>query len=119
MAPSVLRQNSVARASHGWPATAGSNAATRYAAVATIAVICSDDRLLSADAQKGAQAAGSDTGIAKGRPPSGRVMPASHSQTSTARGVVDGAASANASKACSAPAGWLDRERRSGSRPHP
>ena len=87
--------------------------------MATIAVICSEERLLSADAQNGAQAAGSGTGRAKGSPPSGSVTAASHSHSSTARGVVAGAASANASNACRAPPGWLVRERRSGSSPQP
>jgi hypothetical protein len=110
----------VARASQGCPATAGSFSATRYALSATTAVICSEDVVASAEAQNGAHPVGSGTGRANGRPPSGSVTASSQSHSSRARPVVaTGAASAKASRACSAPPGWLVRERRSGSRPQP
>ena len=45
-------------ASHGWSATAGSWRATRCATAATAAVMCSDDNVGSASAQKGARGGG-------------------------------------------------------------
>ena len=116
----AARQYAVARASHGWCGDGG--------------VVCGDavrlagdrrrdlqrgDVAGSAETQNGAQAAGSGIGNANGRPPSGSETPSSQSHSSAARGVVAGAASANASSACSAAPGWLVTERRSGSRPQP
>ena len=115
----AVRQNAVARCNHWLAATTGSKRATRQAAAATTAVICSDDSVPSAEAQNGAHAAGSGTGSANGNPPSGSVTELSQSQSSAERGEVTGARSANASKACSAPPGWLVRDRRSGSSPQP
>ncbi|MEU3306546.1 hypothetical protein [Nocardiopsis sp. NPDC006832] len=86
---------------------------------ATAAVICNDDTRGSAWAQKGAHAVGSATGNAKGRPPSGRVTESSQSSNPRVAGVVVGPASAMASSACRAPAGWLSGARRSGSIPQP
>jgi hypothetical protein len=82
-------------------------------------VIWSEDVPGSAFAQNGAVAAGSATGRANGKPPSGSVTDASQSHSSAAHGLVAGAASAIASNACSAPPGWLSGARRSGSSPQP
>jgi hypothetical protein len=101
----------------GVPATAASCRATRWAWQATYAVICSDDAVGSASAQNGASPAGSATGSANGSPPSGRVTESSQSHSRTACGLTGGAASASASNACSAPAGWLSGALRSGSMP--
>jgi hypothetical protein len=80
-------------------------AAARCAAPATIPVICRDDVVASAPAQNGAHAAGSGTGSAKGRPPSGSVTLVSQSPSSTARSDAAAPTSANTSNACSAPPG--------------
>jgi hypothetical protein len=93
--------------------------ATACARPATAAVMWSDDTAGSAASHQGAVPADCDTGNANGRPPSGSETAASQSQSSTARGLVAGAASANVSNAWNAPPGWLSGARRSGSRPHP
>ena len=85
----------------------------------TAAVMCSDEVVASASAQKGAHPVGSAIGSPNGIPPSGSEIVASQSHSSTARSVRNGAASANASNAWSAPAGWLSGARQSGSRPQP
>jgi hypothetical protein len=113
------KQKSVARASHGWPAIAGSCLAASWAVATTIDVICKEGAVGSAFAQNGAHAAGSGTASANGRPPPGRVTESSQSHSAGPCGVVSGPASAIASSACSAPPGWLVLERRSGSRPQP
>ena len=82
-------------------------------------MICSDELPWSACTQNGAQPAGSTSGSANGSPPSGRDTVASQSQSATASGLHVGPISAKTSNACSAAAGWLPADRRSGSRPQP
>lgn len=102
-----------------WPATSAWWRPTRWALAATCVVIWSDDTGVLGSTHNGALPARSALGRANGSPPSGKLMAASQSHNSTARGVVVGATSASTSKACMAPAGWLSGDRRSGSRPQP
>ncbi|MFC7105575.1 hypothetical protein ACFQQB_37235 [Nonomuraea rubra] len=109
----------MAFSSHGCAATAGSWAATRWAAAAVTAVICRDEVVASPPAHQGAVAVESVSGSENGSPPSGSVTESSQSHSAAACGEVTGPISSNASKACSAAPGWLSGERRSGSSPQP